>query len=137
MATRALHKLFQAPSVSTKPPVSRGEVLLQLLQYHHLVSLITAVVQGCISIAICSKHRALHAGTCDLHWPHGAFTKQVAIVSSFTIFMEPSHSWQMARAHRQSLRVSQSQTKMSKLAFGQAVICSSLISSPPEKSRIS
>lgn len=123
MATRALHKLFQALCVSTKPPVSQEKVLLQFLQYHHLVSLLTAVVQGCISIAICPKHRALHAGTCILHWPHGAVTKQVAIISCFTIFMEPLDSWQMARAHRQSLRVSQSQIKMAKLAFGQAVIC--------------
>lgn len=55
---QALHKLFQAPSVRTKPPVDQGKVLLQLLQYHQLVSLITAVVQGCLSIAICPKHRA-------------------------------------------------------------------------------
>lgn len=55
---QALHKLLQAPSVSTKPPVAQGKVLLQLLQYHRVVSLIPAAVQGCISIAICPKHRA-------------------------------------------------------------------------------
>lgn len=67
---QALHKLFQAPVVSTKPPVARDKVLLQLLQYHHLVSLMTAAVQGCISIAICPEHRALHAGNCGLHAEH-------------------------------------------------------------------
>lgn len=80
---QALHKLQEASSISTKTTVSEEKVQLQLMQHHYLANLITAVVQGCISIAICFKYGALHTGNCSFYWLHVVLKEQVATVSCF------------------------------------------------------
>lgn len=80
---QALHKLQQASSISTRTTVSQEKVQSPLTQHPYLANLITAVVQGSTSIAICSKYGALHTGNYSLHRPHVVLKKQVAIVSSF------------------------------------------------------
>lgn len=80
---QALHNIQEASDISTKTTVSQEKVPLRLMQHHYLANLITAVVQGCISIAICSTYGALHTGNYSLHWPHVVLKEQVAIVSWF------------------------------------------------------
>lgn len=100
--------------VSAQRLVSQEKVQLQLLmQDHYLANLITAVVQGCISIAICSKDGALHTGNQSLHQPHLELKKQVARVSCF---MQINQSPQIPGKwpelqDKQSLKASQKEGK--------------------------